>query len=283
MANRANSPQYDPRVLDRALFELSKKWWLLALLCKLVVFVVSVVVILAGVIPQIAPFVTVVLSIAAELLLWQSNRTKGTAEALLRKLDSYDSFGWPISGAEMSDLLATVPSGVKARLSNQVNGKYFASGEDPGPIRAVEDVQESAWWSKHLAARCSRICLWTTCIAVSTSIVLIVVSIETIRDFDVLSSIGRVVTSTIALIFSLGLFRLTVGYYDFSRKSARVERETDQLLRHTGLDSIQAVKLAYEYQLARASAPLIPTWIYDSMRSEFNELWARYRRRSSSI
>jgi hypothetical protein len=280
MAKNPSLATYDPRSLDRALFELSKKWWLFALLCKLVVFVVSVVVILAGVIPQVAPFIAIVLSIAAELLLWQSDRTKDTAEALLRKLDAYDSFGWQISGTEMSDLLVQVPSRIKSRLtSDNTEEKYFTSGGERGPKRAVENIQESAWWSKHLAARSGLICVWITCVAVAVSIALIVLSIETIKNFDVLSSIGRVATSTIALIFSLGLFRLAVSYYSFSGKAARIEKDATYLLGHTHTDSAQAIKIAYEYQLARATAPLIPTWVYNSMCLELRALWANYRSR----
>jgi len=281
MANQASNPKYDARALDRVLFELSKKWWLLAAVCRLVVFVVSVVVILAGIIPRVAPFITVTLSIAAELSLWQSSRIQDTAEALLRKLDSYDSFGWPISGVEMSDLLARIPSRIRSGLSAQgVGEEYFASGEGLGFTRAVENIQESAWWSKHLAARSGLLCFLVTCVTVAVSFALLIVSIETIRNFDVLSNIGRVVTSTIALIFSFGLFRLTAGHYGFSRKAAQVEKEADLLLRYGYVDSVQALKAAHEYQLARATAPLIPTWVYNSMRSELDDLWVRYRRRS---
>jgi hypothetical protein len=281
MASQVDNPKYNPRVLDRALFESAKKWWLFALICRLIVFIVSVVVILAGVIPEIAPFITIILLIAAELILWESNRKKDVAETLLRKLDVHDSFGWSISGSEMSDMLIHIPSGVKERASAQeAIEKYFASAEDPGPTRAIENLQESAWWSKHLAARSGFICLLAMCVTVVVSLILIIVSVETISNFDVLSSIGRVVTSTIALIFSLGLFRLTTDYYSFSKRAAQVEKEAEHLLGYTYIDSVQAIQLTHEYQLARAAAPLIATRVYNSMRSELDNLWMKYRQRS---
>jgi len=70
------------------------------------------------------------------------------------------------------------------------------------------------------------------------------------------------------------------GHSSFSKKAAQVEKETDHLLGYTYIDAVQAIELTHEYQLARAAAPLIPIWVYNSMRSELNDLWAEYRRHS---
>jgi predicted PurR-regulated permease PerM len=281
MVDNPDKPKHDPRTLCRNLFERSKRWGVAALSCGLCVFALGVVVILFEVIPRIAPFLIALLSVASEIFHWQSNRIKDMAETILRKLDWCDSLGWHISGDEMSDLLVRVPSSIKKRLPTSDSGyEYFASGEEVGPKRAIENVQESAWWSKHLAERSGRFCLWTTCILVASSLAILIVSIQTIRDFDTLSNIGRVVTSTIVIIFSLGLFRLTVSYYHFSREAEHVEERAKHLIGSGQIDDIQAIKLGYEYQLSRATAPLIPTWVWKSKRADLNELWREYRLQS---
>ena len=85
----------------------------------------------------------------------------------------------------------------------------------------MENTQESAWWSKHLSARTMALCLVVTCILLGASLMILVISIETIHNFDVLSNIGHAVTSVVVLVMSLGMIRLTVGYHDFSERSGK--------------------------------------------------------------
>jgi hypothetical protein len=283
MDDKEHELRHNPRVLCQALFIRATRWLTAALLCKIGVFALGALVVLLAFIPKSAPFLVAALSIIAEICLWRSEKNKGTAEALLRKLDMRDAFGWPISKGEMSDLLLRVPAKLRKKLSPEGLGEqYFASKETAGAKRAVENTQESAWWSKHLAEKMGHYCLTITCVLAVGSVVLLVVSIETVRDFDTLSSIGRTVTSTISFLFSLGLLRLAMGYYSFSRKAAQIEDQAESLLSSERIDAIQAIKIAHEYQLARMTAPLIPSWIWKRKRDDLNELWATYRTRSQT-
>lgn len=159
-------------------------------------------------------------------------------------------------------------------------GNYFESKEGVGAKRAVQNIGESAWWSKHLAEKMWQLCLTVTIVTGVFSLLLLVASIETIKDFDTLSSIGRTVTSAILLLFSIGMLRLTFGYYSFSNKAEQIEGHAERLLCPEPIDQVQAVKLVHEYQLARAVAPLIPTWIWKLKRDDLNEMWAAYRSNS---
>jgi len=199
----------------------------------------------------------------------------------LRKLDAYESFGWPIEMAEMSDVLARTPKSIKKVISGkEPSYPYFSNQEVEGPQKALENVRESAWWSKHLAERTGHLYLATTVFIVLGSVVVLAVSIETIRNFTVLVNVARVVTSVIMLLFSLRLIRLTSDYYSFSRKAHIIETRAEEFLQRK-IDKVHAIKLMYEYQLARAAAPLIPTWIWKSMNTELNELWDLYRARTN--
>ena len=195
---------YDPRLLDQALFQEAKIWWVISTICRLIVYMFSILIIFWGIWPEISPLVATFLSITSELLLWQSDRVKDISERLLRKLDMHDSFGWEISGAEMSDLLLDVSKRTRMRAHNgNVDHNYFSSKEFPGVLRALENLQESAWWSKHLARKSGFVYLWLAVISVVLSITLVIVSIETVPNYSVLSNIGRTVTATIALLFSV--------------------------------------------------------------------------------
>ncbi len=280
MVNQTNDVKHDLRGFSRALFDQAKKWQIIGLSLKLGVFAIGTLVILFSFLTKPAPFITTFLFGMAELCLWYSNKVKGTAESLLRKLDAQDSFGWSISKAEISDLLIQSPAKFRKRFSVvEAKEQYFASAQEFGPKRALENVQESAWWSKHLARKTWHYYLVATLFLVFVLMTVLIISIETIRNFDTLVSIGRVVTATIMLIFSLGLVRLTLGYYDFSAKAAQLETQIENLLKSDNCDDVQAIKVMHDYQLARASAPLLPGWVWKLMRDDLTDLWRKYRRR----
>ncbi len=278
MVDQGKSSSHNLRTLSRALFDVAKHWRTAELALRLSVFVVGVVVILLSILPKYAPFLIALLTIAAELCLLRSDTIKGTAESLLRKLDVQESFGWPISKVEVSDLLIQSPAKLRKKFSTSgMQEQYFASHQESGPRRALENVQESAWWSKHLARRTGHYYLAATLILTIVSLGALLVSIETIQNYDVLSNVGRVVTSTFMLVFSLGLVRFTLGYYRFGASAAQIEGKAEHLLESDDSDPLQAIKVMHEYQLARAVAPLLSSWIWKLMSDDLNSLWKTYR------
>jgi hypothetical protein len=278
MARKTNNLKHDPRALCQAYFSLAKKWFIVAYTGKCLVFLLGVLSILLPLLPGYAPFLVVAMAASADFFSWYSDAYKGTAEALLRKLDGRDSFGWAISHAELSDLLMRSPSNLdKLVFAEALAEEYFASKEGVGAKRALENIQESAWWSKHLSERMGRYYLIGTCILIILSVSVLLVSIQTINNTMLLASIGRIVTSVLLLVFSLGLFRSVLGYYNFSSKAAQIEKYIENQIASQNFDVADAIKVMNEYHLARASSPLIPSWIWKSMRNELNETWKKYR------
>ncbi len=277
MTEQTITLKHDPRKLCNTYFKLAKRLWGAALICKLAIILTGALVVWFSVFAKAAPFVAFVLAIFAEWISWRSDKSKGVAESLLRKLDFRDSLGWEISKAEVSDILAR--TSVKLRSSippEDGQGNYFASRDEHGTTRALKNIQESAWWSKHLAEKMGQYAFALTVISVVGSLLVLIVSINTAMKSEVLSSIGRVVTSVLMLVLSLGLTRLTLGYYAFSRKAQRAEERAGECLNHECGD-LEVVKLYNEYHLDRASAPLIPDWAWKLNQEHLNELWSDYR------
>jgi hypothetical protein len=104
----------------------------------------------------------------------------------------------------------------------------------------------------------------------------LLVSIDVLRGYEALASMGRVVTSALMLVLSLGLVRLTLAYYQFSRKAELIERDAGRQLK-TAPDKLEAVKSWHDYQVARAGAPLIPSSLWKWMNKDLNEAWLEYR------
>lgn len=271
--------QHDPRAVSQTLFDLAKRNWWLSLFCRAVIFFVGLLAVLLTPVARYAPLVVLFLTVGAELWSWRMSQLKSIAEAFLRKLDVFDSFGWSLSPAEMSDLLTRIPVSIRRRLPTQkVTDDYFASKEGKGPKRAVENVQESAWWSKHLSSRMWQLCFSATVVVIFISLFVLLVSAQTVRDFNTLANVGRMVTNTVMFIFSFGLLRLTIDYHTFSKRAERIEQQALAFLQSGNYNPEQAIKLFNEYHLARATAPLIPTELWNLMGTELNELWDGYRK-----
>ncbi len=279
MANSSNQVKHNPRALCQVYFTLAKRWARFSLICKLAGFLVGVLTVLLPLVPAYAPVLVFMLAMMADWLGWRSDTHKGIAEAWLRKLDGRDSFDWAISGAELSDLLMRSPSKVdKLVIAKALSEEYFASKEPPGTRRALENLQESAWWSKHLSERMRNYYLAGTCLLVASAVLVLLISVQAIDNKQTLSSLGRIVTSVLTLVFSLNLFRSVLGYHNFSVKAGQIEKSCENLLASQGVQESEAIKLMSEYQIARASAPLIPTWLWNRMEGELNATWKQYRR-----
>ena len=269
--------KHDPRKLCNVYFKLAKQLWGVSLLCKLAIILTGALVVWFSVFAKAAPFVAFLLAIFAEWVSWRSDKTKGVAESLLRKLDFRDSLGWEISKAEVSDILARTSAKIRSSIPPEDGeGTYFASPDVRGTTRALKNIQESAWWSKHLAEKMGQYAFALTIVSIVGSLFVLIVSISTAMNLEILSSIGRVVTSVLMLVLSLGLIRLTLGYYGFSRKAQRAEERAGECLKH-GCGDLEVVKLYNEYHLDRASAPLIPDWVWELNQEHLNDLWSYYR------
>lgn len=269
--------RHDPRKLCNTYFSLAKWWWGAALLCKASVILISAAVIWFSVLSKFSPFLAFALTLTSEFFAWRSDRAKSIAETLLRKLDYRDSFGWEISKSELSDVLARASAKLRKRIPPEEEREdYFASKDSVSAVRALRNVQESAWWSKHLAEKMGRYTLAVTIVSTIGSILVLVTTLTTVQNFQVLAGVGRVVTAVLMLAVSLGLVRLTIAYYDFDQKAQRAEEMAGELLKYPCTE-IEAIKLYNDYHLARAVAPLVPDHVWKWNRDQLNELWNDYR------
>lgn len=278
MTDAGGRSKHDLRRLNRRLFSSAKSWWAAALWCKAGGLAVSALAISFSFLSKPLPVLVLFVAVISEWLAWYSDKMKGAAEALLRKLDLQDSFGWQITKAEVTDTLARAPRRMLEESAAVENPEaYFATQEGQGTKRSLKNIQESAWWSKHMTERMWRYSLAATIISVVGSLIVILVSLNTIDDRDILSGTGRVVTSILMLVLSLGLIRLTLGYYSFHQKAQRAESRAEELLK-TDCSEVEAIKLYSEYHLDRAAAPLIPDLVWRRNEKRLNELWESYRR-----
>jgi hypothetical protein len=208
---------------------------------------------------------------------WRSDRAKSIGETLLRKLDYRDSLSWEISKSQLSDVLARTSGKLRNRIPPEDEREdYFGSKDPIGAVRALRNIQESAWWSKHLAEKMSQYTLAGTILATVGSLLVLVTAVGTLQNFEVLASVGRMVTAVLMLSVSLGLVRLTLGYYNVNQKAHRVEQQASEYLKYQCTE-IDGIKLYNDYHLVRAVAPLVPDRVWSWNRDKLNGLWNDYR------
>lgn len=278
MANVSSSFQHDPRQLTKKFYDSAKSWWGFSLSLKVGAAAFGIYSVLLGNGSSLVPWTIAGIAFLSELSQWRSDALKSRAEGLQRKIDFHNSLGWPISRSDMSDHLVKVSGKTREAITKAVEEKYFASEELPSPKRALENLLESSWYSKDLTGWMVTICCVLMGIFVISSFAALITSISTIRDYNALQSVSRTVAAALSLLVSLGLLRLTIGYSNFCKKSEQTEHKAGSQLKAGTLDQIEAVKLWHEYQLSRASAPLIPDWIWKKRSPILDPLWKEYRK-----
>lgn len=260
----------------RAMSDHAKFFWIGSLLCKAAAGIVGILSGLFAFWPVFGATATFVLAVLDEGLTWRSEMVKGDAETFRRKVDSENSLGWSISRMELSDLVTRYGALVRQIDPQRAAESYFASTQKPGARRAVENVRESAWWSKHIAERSGQICFAATVLLLLPAIVTVSVVLQTVNEMNTAVAVSRVATGVFLLLPTLGLARLCHSYFDFSRKAGASEAQASALLEQTEIADSDAIKLMTEYHLARATAPMLPSLLWKRMRDHLNHVWEAY-------
>jgi hypothetical protein len=274
-ADSVTNNAISPYALARALDDCAKRWWGASLGAKGLGFLTGACITLLP--PEPVPFILAALTLVAELCVYRSDAIKGTAQQFRRKLDLQDGFGWQIPNTDLSDVLVRCSSWVKTRArTHPAKEPYFASTDPSGSVRALKNVCESAWWTKHLAQRMATYC-WTTVIGgMTTSFIILIVALQTTSTHTAHVNVARIVTAFLMLFLSLGLIKLALGYSNLSKNSASNEGAADRALQ-TRPEELGAFKVIYDYHINRAAGPLIPTWLWNMCGDDLNETWKEHR------
>ena len=274
MASPASNASLSPFALAEALDHCAKWWWGASLVAKVSGFVIGASIDLLP--PEPVPFLVAGCTVLSELCLYRSDAIKSAAQQFRRKLDLQDGLGWQIPNTDLSDLAVQCSSSVKQRARKRPTEPYFASTDPPGPVRALRNVAESAWWTKHLSCSMAVLCQNTVIAGSLISFVSLIVTLQATSAHSAQVNVARIVTSLLMLFLSLGLIKLAIGYTCLNKSSASSEAAAERALKEAP-EELAAFKVMYDYHLNRAAGPLIPTWIWKLRRDELNQAWQEHR------
>jgi hypothetical protein len=274
---RGDSSTINLREVSRLYFTITKRWWRSTWILRLAVFLAAIPAIFW---PNSAlwwALFVAILTFSAEICSIITVNKKLYAEGILRKLDLRDSFGWAIEDAEVADLLVNLSDRDRKRVDlSESSDDYFASTDGQGWKRAMENLQESSWWSKHLASYMAIIVVALTVVLIVISIIALIVSSRILTGETAIQNVYQVIISVLLLVVSLGLISLVVDYLSFKSSSQECENRATALLRSRDDEKEQAIKLFNEYHLARACSPLIPNWLWKWRRDSLNAAWDQF-------
>lgn len=260
-------------------FSHAKRWWFICLLSQIAVVTYGAFVSMYQLgSPWNASLVGVV-SVLAQLGLWRSAVLRARGEDALRHIEFEDGFGWKVEEGDLADCLAkAVRIEASAKVREEEHGQFFASLEDVGPKRALENLHESSWWTYQLASRMVPI----------SSVGLVALLLLTI--FGLVSAVAHsgsalapyaVVTATLTVVFAGNLVRLPIEYSRLSHMAKEVSGRAQRLSKATLVRNEDAVRVLGDYQSKRAGAPLIPDVLWRRRRDALNQIWQQTRSQGS--
>jgi hypothetical protein len=280
--SRTGDRSIDPWLLCERLDACAKWWWGASALGRGAGFALGALSVLNLVPAKSGPFALAAVSLCFELAMLRSDGVRATAQRLRRRLEFLDGLGRELDEAEYSDLVVRSPSSVKkAARCGKKRTEYFGSSRPVGAERLLENLAQSAWWSKHLAEAMRLVLAVAVTLTVLGAIVMLIVSVHHVSSTANaggaatarLDETARIVSSTVVLLFSIGAIRLVLTFHQFAASSGVAEQQARRALAGSDLDAVAAERLLHEYQLARAGAPMVPQWIYNFRKKELNREW----------
>ena len=180
-----------------------------------------------------------------------------------------------ISKAEMRDIVSAVPRATRARFTTEeVSDDYFASTAPLGPRKAVEHLQESAWYTKKQTGVLAAIYTVVIVVLLGLSVIALIVSMRELSAPEAQEDVVRIVTAGLMLIVTLDMIRGAWAYFDLHRRAGKTEEACEHLL--TGkITEEDALREWCEYHVARSSAPLLPGWLWRTMGPSLVDAWRR--------
>jgi hypothetical protein len=222
----------------------------------------------------LAPFGGVA-AVASYLASWWHDRSKQEAERLQRRLLFADGLGdsWAYSAREKATLSASLSPRLRAlALRMPTAGQYYDSKLEPGPMRLLDNAQESAFFSQHIALHAAtRYWVWFG-ILVAVSLVSIYVSTWVLHG-PALNVLVRVAVMFLFAALLLGVARRAAGLSALARACDSLDERMEALWQGGASGLEQVLPLVHEYQCALLVAPLFPSDIYRRELNELNKQW----------
>ena len=268
------------RRLQNIALNRAKRWAGIAITIQLALFVLGV---LAVFVPSASltcyPWIGIPVALGASFVAGHAARLRSTGESLKRQHELADGLGRLPSHSHLADVQHDLGNSLCPKLAQLLaKGVTYDSARPVGPARVLENLVESSWYSKHLAKYVGGWLLITFILCLVISIAALLWCLVNLHDSVASTNAAKCIAATLLFMLSVGLIRSYQGYTRFAEKCGTCESQATEQLKVDPGDLYQAQRLLSEYQLARAGAPMIPTWIWKHRRQDLERDWSIKRK-----
>ena len=258
-------------LVNRA-YDRAKRWAGGVLILQSCLFIAGVMAVFWPVWTLNYPWLAVPVALFGAWVAARAATFKGMAESAKRQHEYVEGFGVKPSGSQLADLRQDLQKELSPDAVELLGlGITYASEESYGPRRALENLCESAWFTKHLARRCVYWVAGAFIVTFVIGISMLLYSAAKASGTEAGAAAAKSVAATFTFLISVGSIRSWVSYAKLSAKAEKSDADATRMLGTANPSMFEVQRLLMEYQVARASAPLIPTWIWRIHRNAMNE------------
>lgn len=205
-----------------------------------------------------------------------SDSAKSNGEWLLRQFEMWDGMGWAIDQKSLSNILADIPASVRNKIDEVSINKYFDSKKKKSAQRVADNIRQSAFYTKCQAHFIFLVILAIGLLVLMATFFMAVAAFQNYQNIDG-SAVSYVLLAIFQVLVGAGYLRLAIEYWQFVSVASQIEDRAEVLARDKTISDIDAIRIAHDYQIARASLPLIPEWVWKVKQDEINDLWKKLR------
>lgn len=201
------------------------------------------------------------------------SQKQSAAHAARRAALIVNGLGEELSAGEKRRLLEKFTVSAAA-AENAKKADYYASKSDPGPLKLLECLEESAFYSSKLHRVSAN--AWIAIVIVYAAIFL------GVTVFLIPNATNNFLMMTIRAFFALTVFVLSSDVLGSLIAHTRCSAETSAVLsrievaKQREVKSADALLIMEDYTSAIQSAPEIVPFVYQNQESGLNKLWAVY-------
>lgn len=237
----------------------------------------ALLVVVALFIPLPSAYVVGIAVLALQAIVW---RLRGQGLGLHRRAEEarrrallMDALGEDGKALDVADIRAAMSKRACREAAQMDRSGYWASQADQGPSRLLSALQESAFWSRHLyEAAASRMYKIFTAVVLALVLIGLLGFVAFSGDTDL--AVARVVVVALSALIGLDVLGQARAWQTAAKEAERIDRRLD-MLDGTAIEPMLAV--VADYAVATASAPPLPTSIYDAEKDRLEELWLEHR------
>jgi hypothetical protein len=217
-----------------------------------------------------------VVAMITEILAWWF-RNKGEhyhrlSRELMRRAMLFNAFGKSDESLDVTDLLNSFGEKKLTQKAEQLDEKFHYPEFYYQSKKLLDNIQESAFWSKHLFEIAAQRTIWLL-VLISFAVIFIVFLIEPLVINQDISLIPKIIVVFLAFVIADEL-STAFAWREATNRCDAVDRRLEKILAEVNEPSQEVILAIFsDYAVATAAAPPIPKHIYEAERNRLNESW----------